>query len=102
MKISSQDFRPPKDFEIEEVKTSPEDQEKTVLEAGNVEEWQHLELKEKVKARLYITSLVISLWMICTIAGLIRWTSAGDASLLISSPILLIGPLHEILRFYYR
>jgi hypothetical protein len=101
MNSSSQDFRPPKDFEIEEVETLLDDEEKTVLKAGNVEKWERLEL-EKVKARPYITSIVISLWVICTIAGFIRWTTLGDVSLLISSPILLVGPLNEILRFYYR
>jgi hypothetical protein len=97
---SSQDLSHCKDFDIEEVKESSNDEEENVVNAGEIEEWERLQV-EKAKARPYITGIVISLWVICTIVGLIRWDISGDISLLISSPVLLIFPIRNVLQFYF-
>jgi hypothetical protein len=100
-KDSSGDFSLPKNFDIDEVTTSSEE-EKTAIKAGNVETWERLELNEKAKTRPYIAGIVISLWVICTTIGLFRLATIGDVSLLISSPLLLIGPLNTVIKFYFN
>ena len=93
----------PEPFDIEEVKTTSNEEGKVVyVEAGEVKTWKRLELSEKAKTRPYIVGAVISLWIACVVAGLYRWATAGDISLLISSPVLLVNPLHEILKFYFK
>jgi hypothetical protein len=100
-KGSSQDFGLPEDFDIEEITNTSDEEEETVVIAGVVETWERLQV-EKAKTRPYITGTVIVVWIICTIAGLIRWGTAGDISLLISSPVLLIFPLRQVLSFYFK
>ena len=100
MKYSSQDIQLPKDFEIEDVSTSRDDE--TVVKAGEVGTWQDREEAEKIKWRSYITGIVVFIWTICTLVGLFRWLTLGDTLLLISSPILLLGPLGQVLKYYFR
>jgi hypothetical protein len=100
---SSKDFIQPRDFgvyDIEEV--SSEDEENNAINAGEVKAWKHLEAGEKTKTRLYITRIVVSLWVIWTLVGLIKYFTAGDISLLISSPTLLIFPVRKVLEFYFK
>jgi hypothetical protein len=101
MSHSSQDDRQPKDFDIEEVEISSDNVNQTVVEAGTVETWKRLDLSRKDKIRLYITSIVIGIWLISISAGLLRWAIAGDFSLLICSPVLLSRPLRMVLTFYF-
>jgi hypothetical protein len=97
---SSQDLSQCNEFDIEEINESSNDEDENVVNAGEIEEWERLQI-EKSKARPYITGIVISLWVICIIVGLIRWDISGDISLLISSPVLLIFPLRNVLKFYF-
>jgi hypothetical protein len=97
---SSQDLSHCKDFDIEEVTETSNDEEKNVVNACEIETWERLQV-EKAKARPYITGIVISLWILCIITGLIRWDTTGDSSFLICSPVLLILPLRNVLKFYF-
>ncbi len=101
MSSSSQDFKPFQSFDIEEIEASTTDEERSILDEGAVEEWTHLEI-EKAKARPYITSTVILLWVVCTVVGLIIWMTTGNIAPFVSSPVLLIKPLLDILKFYYK
>ena len=97
---SSQDLSHCKDFDIAEVTKTSNDEDTNIVNAGEIETWERLQV-EKAKIRPYITGIVISLWAICTIVGLIRWDTTGDISLLIGSPVLLIFPLRNVLKFYF-
>ena len=101
MGSSSQDFKPFQSFDIEEVEASANDEEGSILNEGAIEEWKHLEI-EKAKARPYITSTVLLLWVVCTVVGLIIWTTTGNIAPLVSSPVLFTKPLLDILKFYYK
>src|SRR5947209_4891073 len=103
-KASSNNFRLPQSLDIEEVQHSSDDEKLSAINGGTVETWKRLtfaQIAEKSRARPYITGLIMSIWAIWTIAGLIRCLTAGDTSLLISSPLWLI-PVRVVLKFYYR
>jgi hypothetical protein len=100
MKHSSQDIELPKDFEIEDVETSRDDE--AVVKAGEVGTWKDREEAAKVKWRPYITGIVVAIWTVCTLVGLFRWITLGDTLLLMSSPVLLLGPMGQVLKYYFR
>jgi len=95
-----QDFSQVQNFDVEDVEASSGKEEQNVVNAGEIETWKRLEI-EKAKARPYITGVAMSIWVIWTIVGLIRCAIAGDISLLISSPALLVLPLSKVLNFYF-
>jgi hypothetical protein len=100
-KNSSQIPAPPKNFDIEEISKPSNEKDKMVVQAGEVEEWKHLKL-QKARMRPYITGIVILAWVIYITIGITRLMTVGDVSLLLSSPVLFIGPLNIILNFYFE
>lgn len=104
MNESSKDFSQPENFninDIEEASTDSDKEDTNVVHAGNVEVWKRLSFNEKAKARPFITSIVLLLWVICTVAGVMRWVGVGDITLLAISPALIIVPVGVVLKFYY-
>src|SRR5260370_42634566 len=100
---SQKRFRLPVEFDIEEVSTSFDREEKDIVNAGTIETWKHLEIKqnaEKSKLRPYITSLTMLLWTCYIVVGLIRCIIGGDTSLLISSSLWLV-PISAIFKVYF-
>ena len=100
---SQKHFRPPVEFDIEEVSTSFDKEEKDVVNAGTIEAWKRLGIKqnaEKSRLRPYITSLTMLLWACYIVVGLIRCINGGDTSLLISSSLWLV-PISAIFKFYF-
>jgi len=98
---SSQNFDQPRYFDIEEVTKSLEEDDETIVQVGEVKEWKRLEI-EKAQTRSYITGIVIAAWVICIVIGIARLIAVGDVSLLLGSPILFIGPLNIVLKFYFK
>lgn len=90
---------PPKEFDLVDAEICSE--ENDFLYAGQVKAWQQRELSEKAKIRPYITSAVILLWFISTTVSALSGLTTGNF-LLIVPPILIIGPLYIVLKFYYR
>jgi hypothetical protein len=100
---SQKHFRPPVGFDIEEVSTSFDKEEKDVVNAGAIEAWERLVTKqnaEKSKLRPYITGLTMILWAIYIVVGLIRCILGGDTSLLISSSLWFV-PISAVFKFYF-
>lgn len=100
---SMKHFRPPVAFDIEEVSTSFDKEEKDVVNVGTIETWNRLEIKqnaEKSRLRPYITSLTMLLWTCYIVVGLIRCIIGGDTSLLISSSLWLV-PISAVFKFYF-
>jgi len=102
MQPPSQNVNSSKDFDIEDVDTLSDAKDRSVIQSGTVETWEHFELAKKAKPRLYITSVVITLWVVCLLVGLFRWFAVGDMLLFISTPALLLSPMHYVLRYYFR
>lgn len=98
--MSSQDIKPPKNFDIEDVETSLNDE--TVVKAGEVGIWKDREKAERAKWRPRIASVVVFVWILCTLVGLLRWVTLGDTLLLMGSPLLLLDPLRRVLKYYFR
>lgn len=90
----------PKDFDIEDVHASRDDE--TVVKAGEVGNWKDREEAEKAKWRPRIAGVVVFIWITCTLVGLWRWVTLGDTLLLVSSPVLLLVPLGQVLKYYFR
>jgi len=95
---SSQDFKLPEDYDIEEVTLSSKE-DKVVVKAGKVEAWERSHTDENSKARLYLTSTIMAIWAIWLLAGLIRYVFFGDIFLINSSPTLLVVFL---LKSYFK
>jgi len=95
----------PKSFEkndIEEVELSSKEDKNDMRHFGVVETWKRPEVSERAKARPYIASVVMFLWVIGTTVGLIRFIAVGDISVLIYSPVVLMVPVKVILDFYFK
>src|SRR5947207_14123271 len=95
-------FDPPRNFDIEEVEASSNERENDLISGGPVENWRYLEYSEKARVRIYIAFTVMSVWVTWTFVGLIRFLTAGDPFLLVSSPTILVVPLYSIVKFYFR
>lgn len=91
--------------DIEEVEVECDED---VVNLGEVVLWDLSEVyerlmlaSEKAKVRLYITGIVVSLWIICTGLCLFRLILTGELAL-VGLPTLISVPMAIILRFYYR
>src|SRR5438874_8867227 len=68
----------PKDFDIEEVEVLVEDDQDDVVDGGLVGTWS------KGEGRVLITGIAIAVWVVCTLASLIRALVTGDPTLLVA------------------
>ena len=63
-----------KEFDIEEVEIPLDDQSKEVVQIGEVELWDRIQEDRTFKIRSCLTGTIISTWVFCIIAGIIRWS----------------------------
>ena len=89
----------PESFDVEEV-ADTSDKVDDIVNGGAIEDWRALEFAEKVKARPYITGIVLSTWAIAIVASVIRLLITGNF-LLAVPPVLISVPLYIVLRYYF-
>ena len=68
-----------------------------VVEGGLVESWNCLEVLEKGKVRLYLTSVCVSMWIICIVTALVRFAVTGDYVPVVA----LLSIILPIVFYYY-
>lgn len=90
-----------KGFDVEEA--DREVVEKQLVYAGEIREWWKQDQKsiEKAKARPFIATVVIVIWVLVLVATAIRSFVTGDFLILIPPTIISI-PLTIILQFYFK
>ncbi len=86
-------------LDVEEV-TDASSEAENIVHGGVVEDWKALEFAEKVKARPYITGVVLSTWAVAVVVSVIRLLITGNF-LLAVPPVLISVPLYIVLRYYF-
>ena|SRR5438067_4560574 len=90
----------PRDWNIQEVENTLDEEDATVEKAGVIEHWYQQDTDEKQRMRLYLTYSTIPLWITWTLSGLIEYLLTGNSFLLAtSSPMGLL--LLTVFRYYF-
>jgi hypothetical protein len=93
----------PKEFDVQEVRTPPEDDSIKVENGGTVDlgkRLEQLERFEKLRIRKYLTYSILSLSIVWILVGMIHYLLTGNSFLLVaSSPMS--GPVLIIMGYYF-
>lgn len=93
----------PKDFDVQEVQTSPKDDSIKVENGGTIDlgkRLEQLERFEKMRIRKHFTYSVLSLSVVWILVGMIHYLLTGNSFLLVaSSPMS--GPILIIMGYYF-
>ena len=90
-----------KEFDIQEVENTSDDEGVEVEDGGVVDLGRHLDSSEKSHMRRYITYHIMSISTVWVLIGLIQLLLTGNSFLLAASMPMSI-PLLVIIRYYFR